>query len=109
MLENDSLRPRQPSFRTTRDILEFWPNILHFSLKPNMKTFSGARTGAGQFFRAFHRRSADFQSAVSQVFNLPAATQTLRKLFHPRAAADCKSAIRQIENLRYFCPRSGPF
>src|SRR5258708_5976493 len=44
MLENNSLRPRQPSFKTRRDILEFWPNILHFSLQRHMKTFSGART-----------------------------------------------------------------
>ena len=39
-------------------------------------------------------RSADLQSAVSQVFNLPHAACDQR-------SADYKSAIRQIKNLRY--------
>src|SRR5881397_2008934 len=39
-------------------------------------------------------RSADLQSAVSQVFNLPPAAGEQR-------SADYKSAIQQIKNLRY--------
>src|SRR5437867_1936421 len=44
--------------------------------------------------RAGRARSADLQSAVSQVFNLPRAAGA-------QPSADCKSAIRQIKNLRY--------
>src|SRR5260221_5272575 len=49
--------------------------------------------------------SADFQSAVSQVFNLPKLQMGRRAEFPCVWAigrfADCKSAIRQIEKLRY--------
>jgi hypothetical protein len=53
---------------------------------------------------AARRRSADFQSAVSQICNL----QTVRRGEDSPlilSAADYKSAIQQIENLRYGdCP-----
>jgi hypothetical protein len=48
---------------------------------------------------------ADFQSAVSQVFNLLGLRRRRAPLqdddAHQRSPADCKSAIQQIENLRY--------
>jgi len=50
--------------------------------------------------RIFHSRSADFQSAVPQNYIL----QVVRIEPRPRCLqhfADCKSAIQQIENLRY--------
>jgi hypothetical protein len=50
-------------------------------------------------FPAFYG-SADFQSAVSQIFNLLGAEQIPGRSAVYRIA-DCKSAIRQIENLRY--------
>jgi len=48
-----------------------------------------------------NQRSADFQSAVSQVFNLRVARQLggTRQLLR---SADCKSAIQQSATLRYF-------
>ncbi len=51
-------------------------------------------------------RSADLQSAVSRVCN----PQSARPCSHARLSkpADCKSAIRQITNLRYDWPRA-PF
>jgi len=52
-------------------------------------------------------RSADFQSAVSQVFNLLKPRQGCRPDFEScmriGRSADYKSAIQQIENLRYVC------
>jgi hypothetical protein len=52
-----------------------------------------------QIFR--RARSADFQSAVSQVFNLQVARQIARARWWLRSA-DCKSAIQQSATLRYF-------
>jgi hypothetical protein len=48
-----------------------------------------------------HACSADFQSAVSQVFNLRGKRQVGRakRFLH---SADCKSAIQQSATLRYF-------
>jgi hypothetical protein len=48
-----------------------------------------------------NRRSADFQSAVSQVFNLLAVPVA------STALADCKSAIQQSATLRYGSAASG--
>ena len=50
--------------------------------------------------RIFHSRSADFQSAVSQNF-IPQAGRHSSRRRNFRQSADCKSAIQQIENLRY--------
>src|SRR6478672_13465826 len=55
--------------------------------------------GAFQFVRAYEMRSADFQSAVSQTCSLLAARK--RETQELGTAADCKSAIQEIENLRY--------
>ncbi len=49
---------------------------------------------------AAHTRSADFQSAVAQNCILPGYHNPRRFRSSPRPA-DCKSAIRQIQNLRY--------
>ena len=46
------------------------------------------------------RRSTGFQSAVSQVFNLPRFRRT-EGASKVQALADWKSAMQQIENLRY--------
>src|SRR5437870_2998342 len=46
-------------------------------------------------------RSADLQSAVSQIFNLLNAGN-VRTLRQTLPAAECNSAIQQITNLRYF-------
>ena len=51
--------------------------------------------------RAHRRRSAELHSAVSQVCNLRAVEVTRAFLMFQRPA-DCKSATRQIEDLRYF-------
>jgi hypothetical protein len=45
-------------------------------------------------------RSADFQSAVSQILNLPGARHSGGSRIVERAA-DCKSAIQQTTRLRY--------
>jgi hypothetical protein len=55
---------------------------------------AGGRSGSVCVQRAGRARSADLQSAVSQVFNLPNVACEQR-------SADYKSAIRQIKNLRY--------
>jgi len=44
-------------------------------------------------------RSADFQSAVSQIFNLQRASPPSSR--NSQTPAECNSAIRQIPNLRY--------
>ncbi|MDB6022641.1 MAG: hypothetical protein JWQ04_2498 [Pedosphaera sp.] len=60
---------------------------------------------AGLFLKTL-TRSAEFHSAVSQIFNLP-GTATLKRVFESQRAtpirrpADCKSAIQQTECLRY--------
>jgi len=46
------------------------------------------------------QRNADFQSAVSQVFNLLALPSS-DVLEYAERSADYKSAIQQITNLRY--------
>ena len=51
--------------------------------------------------RARRRRSAELHSAVSQVCNLRGVEVTRAFLMFQRPA-DCKSATRQIEDLRYF-------
>ena len=59
-----------------------------------------ARIIEGALRRPAQRRSADFQSAVSQVFNL----LTFRRgnaLENIGRSADYKAAIQQIDNLRY--------
>ena len=45
-------------------------------------------------------RSAEFHSAVSQIFNLQ-RLRTIGGAGQGGGAADCKSAIRQIANLHY--------
>ena len=50
-----------------------------------------------------HPRSADFQSAVSQGFQ-PAERGSIPGRRRNPDPADWKSAIRQIGNLRYYCP-----
>jgi hypothetical protein len=45
-------------------------------------------------------RNADFQSAVSQVFNLP-GVQKVGGANSLDRLAECNSAIQQIANLRY--------
>src|ERR1041385_6370516 len=51
-------------------------------------------------YRVADARSADLQSAVSQVCNLRIVGK-IPSLGSDRRLADYKSAIRQIENLRY--------
>jgi len=51
------------------------------------------------------KRSADFQSAVSRIYNLRRVK--IRMAENKTRAAECNSAIQQIENLRYkFIPSS---
>jgi hypothetical protein len=53
-------------------------------------------------FPASQGRSADFQSAVSQVFNLH-AVRSPNVYRAAERAAGCNPSIQQIENLRYEC------
>src|SRR5213593_727323 len=54
----------------------------------------------GEAERASQPRSAELYSAVSQSCTLPGVVRRQR-LAHVRRPAECNSAIRQIENLRY--------
>jgi hypothetical protein len=51
-------------------------------------------------------RSADFQSAVSRICNLPGVVMRGAPSCFERLA-ECNSAIQQIKNLRYFGPGNG--
>ena len=70
---------------------------------------SVARNAQGEATWPRQRRSADLQSAVSQVCNLLAAFPS-NVIESAGGSADYKSAIQQIANLRYAaaCPAVSP-
>ena len=97
-------RPPKPGTWNHERLKDIWPS----GQPPQARTETFTRRGAGDSFpsplvfvsRVFDTRSADLQSAVSQVCNL----RIVRNPKSPgsdRRLTDYKSALRQFKNLRY--------
>jgi hypothetical protein len=91
---------RVSSWPKTRN-LELKTRNCHYETRSN-RVLQKSTVLRPRFMRSInHACSADFQSAVSQVFNLRGKRQVGRakQFLH---SADCKSAIQQSATLRYF-------